>query len=263
MRNLVILGTGRSGTSMVAALFRKTGVFYGDEILIPKTPNPKGYYEDRGINELNNKIIERMLYWPIPHRWLQWAMAPVHRTHRAYWLAAPRRLWRVPVDAGAKQLMRQYVTRQPFCYKDPRFSVSLPVWRRYLPADTRFIVVFRDPDRTVDSMLRDVVETYHPALPLTPQWAYTIWRRTYRNILAMARSRGDWLFVSYDQVLNGTALPALSRFAEAEADGSELDRRISRAQPFAGKLPQRQACLTLLGRLTSRAEDDVRRWSSQ
>ena len=62
------MGSSRSGTSLTASLFRNSGYFYGNELLPPSVSNPKGYYEDRDINLLNNQLIDMVLNWPTLNR---------------------------------------------------------------------------------------------------------------------------------------------------------------------------------------------------
>ena len=59
MRSCLILGAGRSGTSMTAGLLRHSGAFFGFEMLGASPANPRGYYEDRLLNITNNLIIQR------------------------------------------------------------------------------------------------------------------------------------------------------------------------------------------------------------
>lgn len=271
MRNLVILGSGRSGTSMVAALFRgNAGVFYGYELLDATPANPFGYYEDHVLNAVNNALIRRMhgmsLLETLPRRLesllTRLLIHPICRDTRALWLAAPsgKRLRRVPWEL--QRFMRIFAARQPFCFKDPRFNVTLPLWRPHLPAGTRFIVVYRDPDRTVDSMLRHAREGYEPPLPLTPHWAFTTWYRSYRCILDEWRRPNDWLIVHYDQIVDGRALPALGRFAEADLDCSEIDGSCSRSNPrnkYTFSAAARARCLYRL--LQERSKSDIETWS--
>lgn len=274
MRNLIILGTGRSGTSMATALFRNDpDVFYGHEIIGATEANPYGYYEDDVINKVNDMLIKRMLgTWildvlpaKLSRRAEKLLCEPVHRDYRALWLAAPRR-WprgRLPRDFG--RLMGALTRRQPFCYKDPRFSVTLPFWRPHLPDDTQFLVVYRDPDRTVDSMLRDARQAYARPLPLTPRWAFTCWFRTYSRLFdVMAREEQKWLLVSYDQIMNKQALPALARFAEADVDAGQLDPSVSRSDARAQyDFGVARRCRDLYRRLEQRSTADVTRWSGQ
>ncbi len=230
MRSVIILGTGRSGTSMVAATFRSSGAFMGDQLL-PSTPsNPHGYYEDRGINRLNNDLIRRLLGRPfLGWRIRQKVFRTVHTVPSAFFLAAPRRLREIRPTEDEVNRMLSFTQREPFCYKDPRFSITLPTWLHYLPENAGFIVVFRDPMRTVESMLRDAKEQYDPPLPITRNWAYVCWFRTYSRIITFSEKSQRWLFVNYDAILDRTATEGLSEFVMARLDFSQVDRRTSRS----------------------------------
>ena len=45
-RNCLILGSGRSGTSMAAGILARAGYFMGAELWPADIGNPKGYFED-------------------------------------------------------------------------------------------------------------------------------------------------------------------------------------------------------------------------
>jgi glycosyltransferase involved in cell wall biosynthesis len=256
-RNLLVLGSGRSGTSMVAALFRNAGYFMGFDLLGPSRANLYGYFEDTGVTEINNLLLRRLLHWRLA-RLLPGLVPAAHRNPRSLWLAAPRRLppAREPI-LPLVRLMSSYARKQPFCYKDPRFSVTLPLWERFLPAATGRIVVFRDPDQTADSILRDVRETYRPPLPISARWAYTAWYRGYARLLAGVERGGPAVFVHYDDVASGAALPALAAFSNARIDATQVDRSVSRAEATPSRLAIAARCRELYGALRERARRDL------
>jgi hypothetical protein len=262
MSNLLILGSGRSGTSMVAGLFRNSGVFFGNEMLTPRPANPFGYYEDREINELNAAVIQRLVRGLWTTRLFPSLVHPAHRNFLATWLAAPWHLPSVEVPATLRDRMLTKFRRQPFCFKDPRFSVTLPTWRPWLPANTRFLVVFRDPHRTTDSILRDAAESYHPPLPVTADWAYLHWWRNYRRLLGPFSHTGQWLFVHYDDVIRKAAVAAIENFAEMPVDASEVSPSVSRSRarprPVRRRLLRR--CARLYRDLCERATQDLSVW---
>jgi hypothetical protein len=263
MRNLLILGTGRSGTSMVAALFRHTGAYMGDDLLAARIANPFGFYEDPEINALNGRVIRQMVSRLWTTRLFPRFVHPVHRGEAGVWLSAPWRLTQVTPPADARLKMLGKFARVPFCLKDPRFSVTLPVWRPYLPPDTRFLVAFRDPQRTVDSMLREARETLPAPLAVDGHWAGVCWLRTYRRLLHEFSRAGDWLFVHYDDVIDGTALRAISNFAETELDPRQLDRSVSRARPGELRVGRRlgRQCARLYEELQARRIADIQYWA--
>ena len=272
MKNLLILGTGRSGTSMVAALFRKNpGIFFGYEMMRPTPANPYGYYEDWILNMLNDMLIKRMVgSWVLdllPQRLARplgrWLFAPLHVDGRGLWLAAPARLRRVRVGRELHQLMRFFTNHRPFCLKDPRFSVTLPIWRPHLANDTRYLVVYRDPDRTVDSMLRNAKESYKRPLALTPSWGFTCWYRTYERILDELSDEEEWLFAPYDRIISGEAMDAIRNFTEANVDDTQVDATVSKSK--AKREYQCRAadrCHLIYQRLEQRSAHDIAEWSS-
>jgi hypothetical protein len=263
MRNLLILGTGRSGTSMIAALFRHSGAFMGDNLLAARAANPFGYYEDPEINALNARVIGQIVSALWTTRLFPRFVHPVHRGEQGNWLAAPRRLPPVEIEPEVRAAMLRKFSHLPLCLKDPRFSVTLPAWRRHLPPDMRFLVAFRDPQRTVDSILRDARETYAAPLPVDAHWAGLCWLRSYRRLLHEFSRQGDWLFVHYDDVVNGTALGAISNFAETEVDARQVDRSVSRAKPVELHVGRRlgRRCARLYQELRTRATSDLQHWS--
>lgn len=265
MYNLIVLGTGRSGTSMATALFKASGYFLGDSLLPPTDANPFGFYEDEALNGLNAVIITRLLFFRSATRLCPWLINPIHRDIRAAWLAAPLFIPPRRLTHDLEGQVRSYASRTPFCYKDPRFSVTLPVWRPYLPKDTRFLVVFREPDRTVHSMLHNALKEYHPPLPLTPEWAYLHWARNYRRILDRFSRDGDWLFVDYNSIVEHRSIPAIQAFSQAEIDASELDpsvRRSASTREF-GHLREARLCYSIYERLLERSARDIAKWSNR
>jgi hypothetical protein len=265
MYNLLVMGSGRSGTSMATALFRNSGYFFGDSLIPPGPANPFGYYEDKGLNHLNTLIISRLLFAHTLSRCSPKLLHPVHRQYLAAWMAAPAVLIPRRPMPEQEESIRHYLERTPFCFKDPRFNVTLPVWRPYLPEDTRFLVVFREPDRTVDSILRVASVEYQPPLPVTPRWAYLHWARNYGRILDRFADDENWLFVDYNSIVERRSLPAIRSFSEAEVDASELDPSVRLSQPSQrfNRLREARRCYRVHERLRERAARDLAKWTDR
>ncbi|MCY1264997.1 hypothetical protein D9M68_142010 [compost metagenome] len=56
-RVLVVLGMHRSGTSVLSAGLEALGVEFGDNLIPARADNPKGYWEDARLVELNEEIL--------------------------------------------------------------------------------------------------------------------------------------------------------------------------------------------------------------
>jgi len=52
-RSAVVVGSGRSGTSLVAGVLVDTGLHPGDRLIPPSGANPTGFHEDLDVNALN------------------------------------------------------------------------------------------------------------------------------------------------------------------------------------------------------------------
>jgi hypothetical protein len=57
VRNVLILGSGRSGTSMVAGTLAGAGWFVGARPYAPRSSNPKGFFESPDVNGVNELIL--------------------------------------------------------------------------------------------------------------------------------------------------------------------------------------------------------------
>jgi hypothetical protein len=227
MRNVIISGSGRSGTSMVAGVLAKSGYFMGDHLYPARESNPKGFYEDPEINGINEALVAQVI--PQRPRLLgRWFF-------RSRPLEGQRWLARVPVGTKIPSLpiinehIRKTLQREPFCFKDPRFSYTLPVWRPFLK-NTVFVCIFRDPASTALSIVKECRDAeYLHSLSVSFQQALEVWNLMYRHILDVHRHEGAWLFLHYNQVLSGEGLERLEDFVDAPVDRSFPDPSLNRS----------------------------------
>lgn len=239
MHNVIILGSGRSGTSLAAGTLASAGYFMGDTLLPPTEGNPKGYFESREVEAVNDALIVNMLrpqsrktrlmrlLRPLPAQ-PNFEDAPPHQKH---WLALIPPHVTPRASLKHQREIERLTARAPFCFKDPRFSYTLPVWRPYL-RDTVYLVVFRDPAVTVASILKEIAtESYLQGLRMTPDQVFTLWTYTYRHILENHRHSGQWLFMHYDQLLQRDGLARLAAFTGASVDDQFADESLRRSQP--------------------------------
>lgn len=57
-KTVVVLGMHRSGTSTVAGILNKLGIYMGDDLLKANHSNPVGHFENKKFIELNDKILK-------------------------------------------------------------------------------------------------------------------------------------------------------------------------------------------------------------
>lgn len=225
-----MVGCGRNGTSLTAGLFRSSGLFMGDHLHGPTEQNPLGYFEDAGINMLNNHILAACVPTQrIRHHGVEYAADVPGLRHR--WLARVA----VDVEIGAtpdqQASIDEWVSRRPFCYKDTRFCYLLHLWRRNA-GPVRMVCVFRSPAAAVRSILHSAhTRPVLADLAIGVNQAFEVWTLMYSHVLRRHAQMGDWFFVDYDDILSGRALGALERFSGRAIDRSFPDAALNRSRP--------------------------------
>lgn len=215
MRDCIVLGSSRSGTSMVAGVLARAGYFMGEALVSPRAGNPKGFFESPEICAINEALLA--------------SLTPSQRHLEAgqRWLAIPDR----PIETADLELAERIAaacTRRPFCYEDPRFSFTLPAWEPHL-GEARRVCVFRDPALTVQSIQEEIASSPDLAgLELSTAYLLRLWTARYRVILERLSTRGDWLFLHYDQVFEDEGLSRLETFLDAPVDREFPDRKLRR-----------------------------------
>jgi hypothetical protein len=134
-RAIIILGMHRSGTSAFARGMAALGVYLGENFLEAQDDNPTGYWEDKGIFDLNERVLAAMGL-----KWTDTALID-----DASWkLAAVQALRRQAID----YLRNKLAIRPVWGFKDPRTARLLPFWRSVfqdLDADDRYLIAIRNP----------------------------------------------------------------------------------------------------------------------
>jgi hypothetical protein len=219
---------------MLAGMLHGAGYFMGGTLLEPTVSNPKGYFESEEVNALNDELIASVV-----------AVRP--RKPAGYlfpWRLPSGLLWLADLDpdvairATPEQLarMRRLLATEPFCFKDPRFCYTLGPWRGELH-DVVFLCVFREPGRTAVSMKRNVRDEPYRGFYLTKARALRVWTSMYRRALEEHSRHGRWLFLHYDQILDGSAIPRIERSLQTTVDAGFVDRDLKRSRDDAGALP--------------------------
>jgi hypothetical protein len=217
MRSCIILGSGRSGTSMLAGTISTAGYYMGAHLIPPDESNPKGYFEDDEINAINEALLA--------------AVTPAY-SEPAYgwrWLAAVPVGAEVPCPPDVSGRIAAQTARTPFCYKDPRFCYTLPAWRPFLP-DTLFLCVFREPARTAHSIVKECTSAdYLRGLPMDFASALEVWSLMYRHVLEVHRCAGEWHFFHYEQLFEDATLVRLEAALRARVNRQFPDRSLKRS----------------------------------
>jgi len=216
MKNCIILGSGRSGTSMVAGTLARAGYFMGEGLYQPRDSNPKGFFESPDINGINESLLARVTPRrpPVLGRWF-FRDRP-QRNQR--WLARVPPGAAIPCPARTARGIARLVGREPYCFKDPRFCYTLPAWRPFLKGAV-FVCVFREPAATAASIVKECRSVpYLRSLSMSFATAVEVWMRMYQHVLRIHRNEGEWIFVHFEQVLTGEGVTRLEQHLGILAD---------------------------------------------
>jgi glycosyltransferase involved in cell wall biosynthesis len=152
MMPVCIIGMHRSGTSMVANLLRRCGLYLGNEgDLIPATAdNLDGHWEHVKFVEINDGILNELGGgWDhppsVPEGW---------NDERLLYL-----------KAKAEALLQEFSSAEPWGWKDPRSSLTLPLWTSLLP-EIKVVICLRNPLEVAVSMRRRGLSSYSLSLLL-------------------------------------------------------------------------------------------------
>lgn len=246
MRNVLVLGSGRSGTSLLTGALARAGYYVGADLIPASDANPTGFFEDREVNAINESLLLQVTPTRPPG-------APLPDSDDdSLW--GPNTLWGwrwlAPVSLGTPiplpDLLRPRVeaalAEQPFALKDPRFCVTLDAWRPLLPDDTAFLCVFREPARTARSIVKmGATGVYLHGYQLSFPEAVDLWTLTYRHVLAARRDPERWRFVHFDQLLDGSARAPITDLLGVTPDLGLADARLRRSPAEGDVGPEAEA----------------------
>jgi hypothetical protein len=141
-RGIVVLGMHRSGTSALSGILRLLGFDSGADLVRPNEFNPTGYWENRSVVRLNERILSHL-----GSSWSDVFLLP-------YQLG--RTDLRAVFEAEARTLLDNALSgKRTWVLKDPRMSVLIDFWLPYLcERNVSFIHVVRHPIEVANSLER-------------------------------------------------------------------------------------------------------------
>jgi hypothetical protein len=178
---VVVLGGHRCGTSAVAGVLHHLGVFMGYRLVGASKSNRLGHFEDIAFLDLHKKIVGS---WKRPCV----KFDPVRRARERVFT-----LWG---------------------FKDPRFCLVFPHFRRIVKARLLVVSIHRDLEAAAFSMAARR-STSNPSIHVTETQAKQIARRYHdAQIIALRLHRGPALAVHYEQLVEKPAkqVAAIAKF---------------------------------------------------
>ncbi len=199
---IVILGMHRSGTSAAAKALTCLGVDLGDDFIPPCKDNPKGFYEDIEITQLNIEMLE-----VIGQHWFSLSLVSESDVEKLVALGYLER---------AVDLLKQKITVvNVFGFKDPRLSKLLKFWKLVfarIDCDIRYVFCLRHPLSVANSLYQRNKTPIHKG--------YLLWL-SYNLSIVSESENVTLIALDYDQLME-QPLISLQRLA----DELELDINI-------------------------------------
>jgi hypothetical protein len=229
VNSCLILGAGRSGTSLIGQLLTQAGyILVRSATYAPDEGNPFGYYEDLEVNAANDAMLAR--FGPRWKRiWRILRRTPQLPTEQGWLLDLnPRQVAALTAPAEQAAIFKRLFSQTPFAYKDPRFSFTLGALASLLPKDTAYICVFRDPRQVIKSTQKHARRN---GIELDDNYCYRVWEAHYRCLLEHHQNiAGRWLFVSYDQLIDRTAIVRMEEFLDLRLDRELIKPELNRVK---------------------------------
>lgn len=225
--NVIVLGCGRNGTSMVAGSIARKGYSVGGEAHKSNPANPKGFFETNLVNRINNELLWKTpgieTTQGIPQGWL--TSLPITQE-----IGLPSET--ILLD------MKEATKLKPFCIKDPRMSYTLSAWRTVLE-NVKVICMFRHPGEFLNSLITHCkTQEYLKDIVIDEEFFQNIWLSMYNYIISNHVKNHDILFVNYDQVLFDDGLDKISEFIGCEIDRTFPEKELKRSKRLREVRPE-------------------------
>jgi hypothetical protein len=142
-RVVVVLGMHRSGTSLLTRGLRSLGVYLGEDFVDVQFDNPTGYWEDRRIQNLNERVLG--LYG------IKWESATLLQDSQfeISEIEAMR-------SEAIEHIRLNFLAHPLWGFKDPRTLRLFPFWSpvfQRLELDDVYVVAIRNPLSVAESLI--------------------------------------------------------------------------------------------------------------
>jgi len=176
-RAVVVLASGRSGSSLLMQILSALGMRLSDELIEGREENPDGFFEDARIVRLQANLLRSLHAWPFHPLPADWLDAP----------ATAAAFHELQVELRA----RLHQADGTWGFKDPRTTSFLPLWQRLFAAEKAmpaYVLALREPGSVIQSFMR--------AYDTPPEIAELVWLS--RTCDALRHTAADCYIVHYE-----------------------------------------------------------------
>ena len=196
---IVVLGMHRSGTSAVVKALSCLGVSLGDDFMPPGKDNPKGFFEDKAINQLNIEMLE-----VIGQNWFSLSLVTDADVEKLVALGY--------LEKAADLLTKKMAAVTAFGFKDPRVSKLFTFWKLVfarIDCDIRYVFCLRHPLSVANSLYQ------RNKTPI--QKGYLLWLSYNLAIVSEAQNLSI-IGLDYDQLMEQPLVSLQHLAAQLELD---------------------------------------------
>ncbi|HET7627072.1 MAG TPA: sulfotransferase [Bacillales bacterium] len=136
-QGIAVLGSGRCGTSMVTRSLSFLGVDIGNEFIKTNEKNPKGFWENKKVVDIQ-KEINKVMRWKRPYE-SGWQENPKIRPYK---------------EQLKRMTKNEFANKQYWAWKDPRNCECLDLWKEILDELSMAmsaVIMIRNPIDVADS----------------------------------------------------------------------------------------------------------------
>ena len=217
---IFLLGMHRSGTSALAGMLHSGGIVLGDKFTRPLPENPKGFFEDLKVQNINKQILAS-----IGKDWN-------NIIEESDLLKTPDRLLQLlPI------VYRYFESRfQKWAWKDPRLCLTFPLWAKILPLDKLHVLfILRSPMSVARSLYQRNKMPLEKGMEL---WA----GYNYRITSILKQYELPYTFIRYESLISKPEIhqKLLERQLKVKMGDawSFIDNKLNRSETENSKLPK-------------------------
>jgi len=195
-----ILGMHRSGTSALGGVLNLMGLEFGSDLMAANEGNPKGYFENNYVYNLNKKILFEQ-----ESSWCDYSFdaRKISKNKKTLY-----------VNEAKKIIDNEFKYAEKFVIKDPRICLLFPVWEqacKELNIDIKIIIPFRNPIEVANSLKQRNNFSLEKSLIL---WTHHVLSAEYYS------RKYDVLVLTFNKLVNeiDSSIKKLSEFVEINTD---------------------------------------------
>ena len=219
MKNAIILGAGRTGSSVLAGLVYQAGYYINAEVIEPRNRYPLGDYENPELQEMNRKIFQSVNY---PFDVVQHDRYPSVDKIKAL-------KWENDDNSTYKKFLQKNEANHPWLWKDPRLSFTIHFWGRGVDHEnTVFIHATRNPYQIFISHNKKWIK-------FTKESVYRTNREEVASVRAFAEEYGiDMLEIDHSELTEKPreVISQLNERLETDLSMEDFNRVFRRPKKF-------------------------------